>query len=288
MSFLCWLQRGEMRIPRIESPVLYRITTTSFGVFVSGYCKSAGTLLVLGAHEIIMADCGELGPLDVQIYKEDEMGATRSGLTILSALSTLQVRAFDAFEYFLLETKKRSNGFITTRTAIRVASELSSSLFAPIFEHVDAMHIGEAGRSLRIAHSYGELLLESSQNCKPHALGKLTSSYPSHGFIIDRFQAQSLFNNVRGPNAAEISLVQCLGDAAREPIQKSEHTLLCFLNSENNASSGETENAKEQAELGAGNDASRSGSGGGPEPDPEQAEPIPAPRPRAVRKGRSG
>ena len=259
-----------------------------FSVFVSGYCKSAGTLLALGAHEIIMADCGELGPLDVQIYKEDEMGATRSGLTILSALSTLQVRAFDAFEYFLLETKKRSNGFITTRTAIRVASELSSSLFAPIFEHVDAMHIGEAGRSLRIAHSYGELLLESSQNCKPHALNRLTSSYPSHGFIIDRFQANTLFNNVRGPNAAETVLAQRLGDASREPIPKPEHTLLCFLNAESSVSASDTDDATEQTEPSTGNNPTHVESDGGPGPNVEKVEPVATARPSAVRKRRAG
>ena len=85
-----------------------------FSLFVSGYCKSAGTLVALGAHEIVIADCGELGPLDVQMSKEDELGATRSGLTVLSALSALQVKAYDAFEYFLLETKRRGGGFITT------------------------------------------------------------------------------------------------------------------------------------------------------------------------------
>ena len=66
-----------------------------FSVFVSGYCKNAGTLGALGAHELVIADCGELGPLDVQMSKEDELGATRSGLTVLSALSTLQMKAFE-------------------------------------------------------------------------------------------------------------------------------------------------------------------------------------------------
>ena len=56
---------------------------TYFSLFVSGYCKSAGTLVALGAHELIFSDKGELGPLDVQMSKEDELGATRSGLTVL-------------------------------------------------------------------------------------------------------------------------------------------------------------------------------------------------------------
>ncbi len=164
-----------------------------FSFFVTGYCKSAGTLVATGAHEIVIADCGELGPLDVQMSKEDELGETRSGLTVLSALSILHAQAFDAFEYFLLETKRRSQGTITTRTAIRVATDLAGKLLAPIYEHVDAMHVGEAGRSLEIAAKYGEALGVKGRNLFPKTLDRLTQEYPSHGFVIDRFQAKKLF-----------------------------------------------------------------------------------------------
>jgi ClpP class serine protease len=40
---------------------------------VSGYCKSAGTLIALGANELAFGEHGELGPLDVQIAKRDEV-----------------------------------------------------------------------------------------------------------------------------------------------------------------------------------------------------------------------
>lgn len=258
-----------------------------FSLFVSGYCKSAGTLVALGAHEIVITDHGELGPLDVQMSKEDELGATRSGLTVLSALSALQVKAYDAFEYFLLETKKRGGGFITTRTAIRVATDLAGSLFAPIYEHVDAMHIGEADRSLRIAHRYGELLAESSQNCRSGALEMLTSSYPSHGFIIDRRQAKTLFNNVRLPSPNEMALAASLGSAARDPVLRPRSPLLGFLNSDRTAASSEGDDVQEQVEPG------RSGGGtgrleGDSGADAPPAEPVPAPRPRAVGQGPSG
>ena len=33
-------------------------------ICVFGYCKSAGTLLALGAHELVIGERGELGPLD--------------------------------------------------------------------------------------------------------------------------------------------------------------------------------------------------------------------------------
>jgi ClpP class serine protease len=78
-----------------DADVAYRIARCAqdnyerFLVFVSGYCKSAGTLCVMGAHEIIMCDQGELGPLDVQFYKKDELGELNSGLVIEEALKTL-------------------------------------------------------------------------------------------------------------------------------------------------------------------------------------------------------
>ena len=223
---------------------------TYFSLFVSGYCKSAGTLVALGAHELIFSDKGELGPLDVQMSKEDELGATRSGLTVLSALSTMQIKAYEAFEYFLLETKKRSAGFITTRTAIRVATDLAGSLFAPIYEHVDSMHIGEAGRSLKIAHKYGEILCKRSQNCQRNALDQLTTNYPSHGFIIDRLQAENLFNNVREPSVEETNLAILLGAAACDPLPQA--GLLSFLNSDKNTSSETNDDLEQNHQLGNG------------------------------------
>ena len=53
---------------------------------VSGYCKSAGTLLALGAHELIFGHHGELGPLDIQMAKKDELIDSESGLTVMTAL----------------------------------------------------------------------------------------------------------------------------------------------------------------------------------------------------------
>ena len=254
-----------------------------FSLFVSGYCKSAGTLLALGAHEIVVADCGELGPLDVQMSKEDELGATRSGLTVLTALSTLQMKAYEAFEHFLLETKKRSQGLITTRTAIRVATDLAGSLFAPIYEHVDAMHIGEAGRSLQIAHRYGEILLQGGQNCRPGALGKLTSSYPSHGFVIDRFQAKSLFNNVRRPEPEEIALARQLGPVARDPIRM--QGILNFINSERgDTSSAEANDAQEQSRPRAGGASRPDGSREVPGKDADPTGSTLTAGPRAIGK----
>jgi hypothetical protein len=43
-------------------------------LFAPGWCKSAGTLLAIGANELVIGDFGELGPVDVQRPKEDDCG----------------------------------------------------------------------------------------------------------------------------------------------------------------------------------------------------------------------
>lgn len=55
---------------------------TKFYLYVFGFCKSAGTLLALGADEIVMSLRGEFGPLDVQLVKADEFTEMSSGMDI--------------------------------------------------------------------------------------------------------------------------------------------------------------------------------------------------------------
>jgi ClpP class serine protease len=89
-----------------------------FVCFISGYCKSAGTLIALGAHELTFCDHGELGPLDVQMAKKDDLWELESGLTVMTALGALHEKAFSSFEYFFMQSEINSNGRIPTQTAV--------------------------------------------------------------------------------------------------------------------------------------------------------------------------
>ncbi len=238
-----------------DADAAYRLATTlqnhyeTITCYVTGYCKSAGTLVAIGAHSLVMSDCGELGPVDVQLYKEDEIGERRSGLTVLSALKTLHEQAFDAFEHFMLSIKFRSGGSITARTATEVTANLTGRLMEPIYGHIDAMHIGEAGRSLRIAHEYGELLDSRTNNLRKGTLDRLTNDYPVHTFVIDQRQAERLFHNVRERSAEEVLLASKLGEWAVFPRSAPSDKLLAFLNSENHASRQEDQEREDQGEV---------------------------------------
>ena len=201
-------------------------------MFVPGYCKSAGTLLALGARELVIADAGELGPLDVQMTRKDEIFDTQSGLTAPAAVSTLNTRAFEAFEKFMLNFKLKAGPSVTTRAATDLATQLTCGLFAGIYQRIDPMHIGEAGRAMDIARKYGQILMSGSRNFSDASLDKLVSEYPSHGFIIDRQEAKKIFEHVREPSNLEESLPRFFGSGGHWPIGSTTDPLIGFLSTE--------------------------------------------------------
>jgi len=208
-----------------DADVAYRIARYAqenyekFTVFVSGYCKSAGTLCVLGAHEIIMCDQGELGPLDVQLLKKDDLGEMNSGLVIEEALHSLQYKAFTMFEQNMMAIKNKSGGQISFKLATEIATKLSVGLFEPIYRQIDPVMIGDIGRSMNIAKAYGNRLNIESKNLYEDSLHLLVDTYPSHGFVIDRRDAEMLFINIREPTTEEKTLARILEPKSRFPTR---------------------------------------------------------------------
>ncbi len=203
-----------------------------FHLYVSGFCKSAGTLVAIGAHELVFDDHGELGPLDVQMSKKDELWDMQSGLTVTAALSTLQSRAYLAFERFFLQIEGGSGGAIKVKTAADIATQLVTGIYAPLIRQIDPLHVGEAARAVQIADHYGQILLEVGANTNCEGLDHIISGYPSHGFVIDREEARKLFDNVRAPTHEESVLAKSLGEHARAPITLSKMDEVMFLSTE--------------------------------------------------------
>ena len=169
-------------------------------------CKSAGTIVALGAHELIISDRGELGPLDVQVRERDELQESHSGLVPAQTMASLQEQSFQFFERCFLNIYGRSGRQITTRTAAELATSLTVGLLQPIFAQIDPLRLGDIARSMRVANLYGERL--KTQNLKPGALDRLINSYPSHSFVIDRAEAETLFHSVRAPSEQEGALAE--------------------------------------------------------------------------------
>lgn len=195
----------------------FQTNYSSFTVIVSGLCKSAGTLLAIGATELAFSSYGELGPLDVQIAKADMFGELRSGLTISSALLTLQSEATKQYLDVMAKLIHDNAGLISIATATEAASKLVSAIYAPVFGRIDPEEVGARSRDMQIAIDYGRRLAAWSENIRPSALELLAQTYSSHSFVIDKLEAETLFNRVRTVSETEEKIVSALGWDARFP-----------------------------------------------------------------------
>jgi len=167
-----------------------------FSVLIDGYCKSAGTLICLGADKVIMSGNAQLGPIDIQLLKQDEVGERESGLTPLQAIRQLELHASNLFRRQFLNLRFSDLSF-STKMAKEVATETTIGLLAPLYSQIDPIRMAEVDRSMRIANEYGERLVNG--NLQDGALEKLVGAYPSHGFVIDRGEALSLFKRIDEP-----------------------------------------------------------------------------------------
>jgi hypothetical protein len=185
---------------------------------VPGQCKSAATLLIIGAHQIYMGDFGELGPLDVQISKKDELWEETSGLNVEEALKVLENKGQTIFLDYV-HMIKNSFRTVTFKTAAEVSISLTEKLLAPIAARINPLQIGENSRAMDIAKNYAMRLDKVPDNLKSvEALDFLLSSYPNHGFVIDLREANLIFRNVL-PFTDEMNALDLgLGKLAREPL----------------------------------------------------------------------
>lgn len=189
-------------------------------LLIDAPCKSAGTLFALGVDQIAIGPRGELGPLDTQLSKQDELIFMNSGLDILQALSVVTANAFDSCFSNMIDIIKRSGGSISTKTAAEIASSVTTGVFQPITAQVDPLRMGEAHRSMRIAREYGERL--KSPLLKPGMLERLVQDYPSHGFVIDKEEAEKYFSRVDDLSADELRIADMFASDVRWPKEEPE------------------------------------------------------------------
>jgi hypothetical protein len=204
---------------------------------VSGWCKSAGTLMCIGANSLQIGDLGEMGPLDVQIVKADEMDEEKSGLAADAAFEKLQQEAFKLFCEFVRDIGQMEYR-ITLKTAAEISRHVTVGLMSPIFEKLDPVTIGEDYRSNRLALAYAERLNVKAKNLVRRqdfdALEQMLSGYQSHGFVIDRTEAENLFR-IAKPICAELtSVIELLGSDAIIPrnSRRRQEPRLEYLNDE--------------------------------------------------------
>ena len=183
-----------------------RRTYSKVSVYVPSLCKSAGTLICIGAHELVISETGELGPLDVQIREQNELFTFRSGLAIPEALDFLESRMLNALRSVLVDLV--GGGGLGTERASQIAVNAAVGIFAPIYAKIDPARLGESARQLAVAQDYAQRL---PGNLTHGALERLMSGYSSHSFVIDLDETRELFKTVREPSEHESSIAECFG-----------------------------------------------------------------------------
>jgi hypothetical protein len=185
-------------------------------IIVPSFCKSAGTLLAIGADELVISDLGELGPLDMQLKKPDELFDMSSGLDITQAMAFLRTQSTDILKSTLVDLKVDLE--VTTKLSAEIATKMAHGLVSPIYAQIDPYKIGESQRAISIAFAYGKRLNDKIKNLKSDdSLRSLVLDYPSHGFVIDRKEASNVFKNVRAPNEMEQAVVDEIYDLCKNP-----------------------------------------------------------------------
>lgn len=182
-------------------------------IVVPTLCKSAGTLLAIAANELAIGDAGELGPLDIQVDKPNELSELSSCLDIQQALASSVDHAMNAFRRCLFDVKV--GGHLSAALAGEFAHRFATGLFSPLMAQIDPQRIGEMARAISIATYYGERLDAYAGNLNRDyanpindALNRLVSGYPSHRFVIDRKEAKQLFKTVSQPEAWEYAFFE--------------------------------------------------------------------------------
>jgi hypothetical protein len=211
-------------------------------VVVSGVCKSAGTLIAIGAHELAFSPYGELGPLDIQVFKTDNLAERQSGLTIQEALDALTMAAVKKHGQVFSSIIASTNAIVSFPTAAKASAELVNGLFSPIFAQIDPYDVGDKARAMRIATEYGKRLSANTQNLKPKTLDTLTKTYPSHSFVVDFLEAKELFNSVRRTSSEETLVASKLGELSREEMKSQSPVMIHLSQSTQDAKASPQDN----------------------------------------------
>lgn len=197
-------------------------------IFVNSVCASAGTLVTLAADKLIISDHAELGPIDVQVRKPDEVGESTSGLTPVQALEFLEGESLKYFKYQFLGLRFERSMSFSTKMAADIAAKLATGLLSQLYDQIDPLRLAEYDRMMRIAAEYGERIKTS--NVRPHAIDQLLMGYPSHEISIDATEARELFVKVEQPTTDLEELGEALGVLAAKYLYRDDAAVF-YLNS---------------------------------------------------------
>jgi len=207
------------------------------------FVGSVGLPLIVLAGRQLESDCREYfsSLLDIQVKKNDEVVGRNSGLDIIQAVNYLQNQTLVAFQAYLVGLTQDVG--LSTKVASDISTRLTTGLFEPITAQIDPVRLAEMQRATEVAFEYGFRLSQHGKNVRSDGLQRLVNGYPSHGFVIDRKEAKTLFINVKKPLGFLAEFSQAVRDATESQINARQPAVQRFtlpLNLEGDANEPET------------------------------------------------
>jgi len=186
---------------------LIREYTIRFNIIVPFRCYSAGTLLCLGADEIVMGKMGELGPIDPSVVNafnpQDPNNPT----------ARIPVNIEDVYSYLALAREK----------AGVCSNEQQLKAFNLLVERIHPLALGNVHRNYLLIRSLAKKLLAMHQQPlregrSEHIVDNLTEKLYAHNHMISRREAaEEITLNVTIPdNNLESILWTLFQDYAEE------------------------------------------------------------------------
>jgi membrane-bound ClpP family serine protease len=169
---------------------------TKVRIGVAQEAKSSGTMMCLGADELIMSNISELGPLDKPMNHPSKETSVISALDIVKSLDTIIDTAIEKQKDFASDIVTEHPS-VSKAKAIELAARSMSELISPLLCKEDLKEYNQALRLLRMAEIYGTRLLEehglawlSDKELRKRTvrtvIRRLVWEFPEHGFAICR------------------------------------------------------------------------------------------------------
>lgn len=177
-------------------------------VVIPFWAKSAATIFTLGASRVVLGDFGELGPIDVQVKKDDDTdpeGQWSSALNVQASLLQIEARSRQGMlEMFnQLRSKKKVTEEILKigrKPLAEMLLDYSAKFYQPLLQKVETIELGTMTRSLDVGRMYAKRILtqysEMEQAKVDNFIDFLAYDCPDHGYVVDYSLLKSYLPNV--------------------------------------------------------------------------------------------
>ena len=197
--------------------IALREYVTDMEVLVPLWAKSAATFFCLAANSIHMGQHGELGPLDPQQLSTSGSVMRKSALETFKALEQTLGYSLDSLngvvKHIIALSPNMDMPFV-----LEHARPYFAAIVSPLYSMADLHELGEAGRALAIGEEYARIVMErwgyADRESKEIRMivRHLVWDYPTHGFVIDCMQAQSIGLNVEKLPKDHAKLCEAVSD----------------------------------------------------------------------------